>query len=121
MADLPEPGQVSAIAHETLVGVAGLAPAAQVTAVLVVGAVAGLWIWTRRPQVASAAAESTMQVVAHAMTETAHSIAEMSRQNESVAKEMREIAEEVRGLTGIVLQVHEAAHGAPHPARQVVG
>ena len=90
---------------DALARIAGLSPAAQITALLVLGCVACMWIWSRRPIPGPDAATvvEALRLTAQSQVETAASMATIAQQIEAVSQEVRAIAEEVRGLTGVVL------------------
>lgn len=115
MPDIPaDAGQVSQIATDTLHGVAGLTPGAQIAAMLVVGAVAGLWIWTRRPRDGgdAVAMAEAMKISAQAMTENATAMAAICQQNERIMENVEAVAAEVRGLSGLLLSTYNPVPGA---------
>lgn len=102
----------------TLNSIAGLSPSAQIIAVLSLGAVLGLLVWTRRPQHGPDAATvvEAMRMTSQALTETAASMATVAQSMgliaqrvDEVADDVRAVAEEVRGLTAVVLSQSQKA------------
>lgn len=69
----------------TLHAVAGLAPVAQVAAVLVIGAVLGLLVWTRRPP--SGPGRETFDLVIASMTEQAKATNALAEQVERIVEQ----------------------------------
>lgn len=70
---------------ETLTRISGLSPAAQITALLVIGGVMGLWIWSRRPQ--PGPGNETFQLVITSMTEQAKATNALAEQVERVVEQ----------------------------------
>ena len=100
METAPDPGQWAALMHALLGQVSGFSPLAQATAMLAVGAIACMWIWTRRPQpgVDAAMVTEALRVTAQAQTETAASMRSMVQQTEAIAEDVRAMVREVRGM-----------------------
>ncbi|KAA0592959.1 hypothetical protein J2848_005684 [Azospirillum lipoferum] len=91
---------------DTLARIAILSPAAQITALLVIGGVVGLWIWSRRPQPGPDAATvvEALRVTAQAQAETSASMTAIVQQNERIAEDVKAVVSEVRSLTQLVIQ-----------------
>lgn len=70
---------------DTLHNIAGLSPAAQFTALLMIGVVAGLWVWSRRPQ--PGPGNETFQLVIAAMTEQAKATNALAEQVERIVEQ----------------------------------
>jgi len=90
---------------DTLARIAILSPAAQITALLMIGCVAGLWIWSRRPQPGPDAqiVVEALKSTAQAQVETAASIAAMAQQNELIVSEVRGAVAEMRVMVNAAL------------------
>ncbi len=95
----------------TITQIAGLSPAAQVTALVVLGAVAVTWVWSRRPQQGPDATTvvKALELTAQAQAETAASMAVIAKQVEAVAEDVRRVAEDLRTLAGVVVSRPKAA------------
>jgi hypothetical protein len=91
---------------DTLARIAILSPAAQITALLVIGGVLGLWIWSRRPQSGPDAATvvEALRVTAQAQAETSASMTAIVQQNERIAEDVKAVVSEVRSLTQLVIK-----------------
>lgn len=90
---------------DALHSIAGLSPAAQITALIAIACVVGLWVWTRRPQPGPDAAlvVRALELTARAQAETAASMATVAQQVEAVAEDVRMVANDLRSLTRAVL------------------
>lgn len=104
MENLPDVG-------DTLHSIAGLSPTAQITALLVLGGVFSLLVWTRRPIPGPDAntVVKALELTAQAQAETAASMALIARQVEAVAEDVRAVAEDLRSLTRSVVTQRPAA------------
>ncbi|CAO3434267.1 hypothetical protein [Azospirillum endophyticum] len=91
---------------DTLARIAILSPVAQITALLVIGGVVGLWIWSRRPLPGPDAATvvEALRVTAQAQAETSASMTAIVQQNERIAEDVKAVVSEVRSLTQLVIQ-----------------
>ncbi len=70
---------------DTIARIAGLSPAAQVTALIVLGCIAVAWIWTRRPL--PGPGTETFQLVIASMTEQAKATSTLAEQVEKVVEQ----------------------------------
>lgn len=73
---------------DALHAVAGMAPAAQIIALLMIGGVLALWIWSRRPQPPGA---ETFGLVVASMTEQARATSALAEQVERVVEQNAKI------------------------------
>ncbi|MBY6263934.1 hypothetical protein EI613_18710 [Azospirillum sp. 412522] len=70
---------------ETLTRISILSPAAQVAAVVTLGCIAVVWIWTRRPQ--PGPGNETFQLIITSMTEQAKATNALAEQVEKVVEQ----------------------------------
>jgi len=107
---------------DTLHNIAGLSPVAQVAAVIGIACIAGLWIWTRRPQQGPDAATvvETMRVTAQALTETSTSIAAVATSMAGIAQRVDDVAEDVRAVSHQTEQIVSEVRGAVVEMRAIV-
>ncbi|CAO3440170.1 hypothetical protein [Azospirillum endophyticum] len=70
---------------ETLTRISILSPAAQVAAVMTLGCIAVVWIWTRRPQ--PGPGSETFQLIITSMTEQAKATNALAEQVERVVEQ----------------------------------
>lgn len=93
-----DPGQWTPLVHEGAKAVSILSPAAQVTALVVVGALLGLLIWTRRPARSAGPGEETTKLVIAAMSEQAQAVGQLATQVHHVVERVDRALEAMRVL-----------------------